>query len=373
MERISHRSGIMAAPDPASDIDNYLLKRLMPVEGVIPHLHGIEMYGNSIPAGTVGGDLFEYINFEQRYDIDARIKRALRLSEEFLQPHPSGADHNDVDELTDWFKSRPDYEPAMEAAYRRARSREQLRVAEDLADLYRTAGVLLVDAQGHGIISAKIASTVHDTFHAFMLSELDRHGKTTPYLFEMLNLRLAQSVTARNALGRGEKETAREIATMLYGEVRPSGHFRFVNFGHPPPLLFSAKSGKFIEVDKARMVQFLPLGLEVPEDHPDRKRYFSMHFRQKPAGYSDVAEITLIDPGDILFLYTDGVYDGSDEGVRRDLEGLVREHCLLSAKDICNRALEYAVKKDAQLEGSGQGDVIDDKTVFIIKRNVPGA
>ena len=29
---------------------------LMPVEGVIPHLTGIEMYGDSIPAGTVGGE-----------------------------------------------------------------------------------------------------------------------------------------------------------------------------------------------------------------------------------------------------------------------------------------------------------------------------
>ena len=37
--------------------------------------------------------------------------------------------------------------------------------------------------------------------HAFVLSELDRHGKTTPELFEKINFRLAQSVTARNALG----------------------------------------------------------------------------------------------------------------------------------------------------------------------------
>ena len=50
----------------------------MPVEGAIPHLRGIEMYGNSIPVGTVGGDLFEYINFQQRYNIDARIARALK-------------------------------------------------------------------------------------------------------------------------------------------------------------------------------------------------------------------------------------------------------------------------------------------------------
>jgi hypothetical protein len=38
----------------------------------------IEMYGNSIPARTVVGDLFEYINFQQRYDIDARLQRALK-------------------------------------------------------------------------------------------------------------------------------------------------------------------------------------------------------------------------------------------------------------------------------------------------------
>jgi len=47
-------------------IDEYLRERLMPVEGAIPHIPGVEMFGNSIPAGTVGGDLFEYINFQQR-------------------------------------------------------------------------------------------------------------------------------------------------------------------------------------------------------------------------------------------------------------------------------------------------------------------
>src|SRR5215475_10351283 len=332
----------MVRPDKDSTIDDYLRQRLMPVEGAIPHIPGIEMYGDSIPVGTVGGDLFEYINFQQRYDLDARIARAITLSKEFLEPLPTGAaPRNSVDDHVEWLKSRPDYRTEIETEYRSARSSDQVRVAEDLRELYSTAGVLLVDGQGHGLISAKIASTVHDTFHAFMLSELDQHGKTTPELFENLNLRLAQSVTARNALGISEKENAREIATMLYGEVHPYGYFRFVNFGHPPPLVFSAEYRRFVELDRDRMVQFLALGLQLPADHPDLKRYFSMKLRPREANSSDVAEITLMSPGDILFLYTDGVYDGSDDEERQHLEAVMREHYQQSSRDICNALLEH--------------------------------
>src|SRR5215469_2233262 len=143
-----------------SNIDEYLRERLMPVEGAIPRIPGIEMFGNSIPAGTVGGDLFEYINFQQRYDIDARIQRAQRLAKEFLEPLPLGVPvRNAVDDHIRWLKTTPGYKPEMETEYRFARSSEEVRVAEDLRDLYSTAGVLVVDAQGHEIISAKIAST----------------------------------------------------------------------------------------------------------------------------------------------------------------------------------------------------------------------
>ena len=349
-------------------IDEYLRKRLMPVEGAIPHLQGIDMYGNSAPVEAVGGDLFEYINFRQRYDIDARIQRALKLSKEFRESLPAGATpRNSVDDHVDWLRLRPDYRPELETEYRNARSSEQVRVAENLRELNNMAGVLLVDAEGHGIIAAKIASTVHDTFHALMLAELDHRGKTTPGLFERLNLRLAQSVTARNVLGRSEKEDAREIATMLYGEVHPHGYFRFVNFGHPPPLVFSAEYRKFMKTD-TRMVQFLPLGLQIPEDHPDRNRYFSLQFRPR-ANSSDVAELTLMSPGDFLFLYTDGVYDGSDNQERQQLERVLHDHYLKPAKDICNALLEYALEQDEHRRKIGEEDRIDDKTVFIVKRD----
>jgi serine phosphatase RsbU (regulator of sigma subunit) len=106
---------------------------------------------------------------------------------------------------------------------------------------------------------------------------------------------------------------------MFNDEVHPNGHFRFVNFGHPPPLVFSAADRKSMEIDRTRMVQFLPL-VPIPEDHPERSRYLSLQFRHW-TNSSDVAELALISPGDILFLYTDGVYDGTDRQERRQIEG----------------------------------------------------
>ena len=91
----------MTTPNADVSIDEYLRERLMPVEGAIPRIPGIEMYGNSVPVERVGGDLFEYINFQQqRYDIDARIRQALTLSKEFLDPLPAGAlPRNSVDDI----------------------------------------------------------------------------------------------------------------------------------------------------------------------------------------------------------------------------------------------------------------------------------
>ena len=268
----------MATRQVEPSIDEYLRKRLMPVEGAIPQLAGIDMYGNSIPASTVGGDLFEYINFQQRYNIDARIARALKLSKDYLEPLPKGeTPRNAVDAHVQWLKTRPGYKPVCRS---RVQKSEKFRTGKNLPktcrSLYTTAGVLLVDAQGHGIISAKIASTVHDTFHSLMLSELDHSGKTTPGS----SRRSISGWRSRSLPGtrwEGTKMTIRvRSRPCSTAKSVPAGHFRFVNFGHPPPLVFSAEFDRFMEIDDARMVQFLALGLEIPEDHPDRNKYLSM-------------------------------------------------------------------------------------------------
>ena len=124
-----------------------------------------------------------------------------------------------------------------------------------------------------------------------------------------------------------------------------------------------------MKIEKDRMTQFPALGLEVPEDHPDRSKYISIERRLNQINSSDLEEIKLMNTGDIIFLYTDGVYDGSDQMDRQAIEQIVEQHKREPAKEICNAILDYALRNDDRLRQTDETDRIDDKTVFIIKSN----
>jgi hypothetical protein len=51
------------------------------------------------------------------------------------------------------------------------------------------------------------------------------------------------------------------------------------------------------------------------------------------------------------------------------LEAVMPEHYDERAKEICNALLDHAVRQDDRLRQSGDADLIDDKTVFIVKRS----
>jgi len=74
----------MAGTYKAPSIDEYLRKRLMPVEGAIPHVQGIEMYGNSIPAGTVGGDATRQVSASRAGKVYRRGFVSTRLAATLL-------------------------------------------------------------------------------------------------------------------------------------------------------------------------------------------------------------------------------------------------------------------------------------------------
>ena len=47
---------------------------------------------------------------------------------------------------------------------------------------------------------------------------------------------------------------------------------------------------------------------------------------------------------------------------------VLREHYRQPARDICNALLDYAVKQDDLLRANDDSALIDDKSVFIVKR-----
>ena len=63
----------------AGELDNFeeIARYLLPQPGEVPALAGIDIYGGSLSLnGRVGGDHLIYVDFKQRFDLEARIQRA---------------------------------------------------------------------------------------------------------------------------------------------------------------------------------------------------------------------------------------------------------------------------------------------------------
>jgi hypothetical protein len=67
----------------------------------------------------------------------------------------------------------------------------------------------------------------------------------------------------KSELGFEADENWRENATTFCGGIRPHGHFRFLDFGYPPPLLFSAayKTSCNFCLSEWQLPRIIPTGL----------------------------------------------------------------------------------------------------------------
>jgi hypothetical protein len=111
----------------------YLAHRLIPTAGAIPRISGIDIHGVTLPLnGVAGGDLITYVDFQERFDLDARIRRAL------------GSGQTDM--------------------------------ARVLQKLKQTGGILVADVAGHDFTDAARAAMLHQAFHTGALYEMDLNG-----------------------------------------------------------------------------------------------------------------------------------------------------------------------------------------------------
>jgi serine phosphatase RsbU (regulator of sigma subunit) len=289
---------------------HYTAQHLAPAPGAIPRMPGIDIFGMTVPLnGVVGGDLITYVNYQDRFDLDARIQRAIAL--------------------------------------------EQDGMAQALQRLKRAGGILVADVAGHEFVDAMRALMLHQAFHTGALYEMDLNGEITVRLFEQINTRFLKSKTLRNL---NLDRDAGAYVTLIYGEISSTGRFRFVSAGHPAPLVFSREYNRFVDICEDRLFSYPPVGLQPIEDHADVRHY------ERALGYKkhySLNELNLMGRGDILLLYTDGLTDGFSEFMQKDLESIISRVISQSAQEICHAILEgrSAIAKQS-----------DDLSLVVIKR-----
>jgi serine phosphatase RsbU (regulator of sigma subunit) len=234
-----------------SELENFeeIATYLIPQPGEVPRLDGIDVCGGTLALnGVVGGDHLIYVDFNQRFDLEARIQQALEVG--------------------------------------------RLDVVRNLERSRHMAGIALLDVSGHRVTDALITAMLHQAFLLGALYELDMYGQVTRRLFENLNTRFYQS------------SSPHKFVSMLYGEITDEAKFRFLAAAQPFPVVFSNHHDRFMEVSPDLCVSFPPLGM-VPSFHvTDRDRMSS------PLGFKDQYELNewvLMGAGDILVLFTDGL------------------------------------------------------------------
>lgn len=275
-----------AAESLAKELQNFqeIAHQLLPEPGEVPRLQGVDVWGGTRPlTGAVGGDHIIYVDFKQRYDLDARIVRA--------------------------------------------EAKGQTTVADGLRRCQRRAGIAVLDVSGHQMTDALLAAMMHQAFLLGALYELDRYGQITTRLFENLNTRLYRS------------SGAHKFVALLYGEVSEDGTFRFLVAGQPFPRVFSYRENRFMTVEADRRRSAPPIGIQPSLNVIDRAT------NESPFGFKEQYEVNewaLLGAGDILLLYTDGLSEhGDDRYFPGRVEALVRD-----VKDRTAREIYDAIQSD---------------------------
>jgi len=282
-----------------AELENFqgMARSLLPTPGEVPKLRGIDIYGGTLSLnGVVGGDHLIYVDFKQRFDLDARIRQA-------------------ADE-------------------------QRWEVVENLRRCQRMAGVVLIDVSGHRVTDALLAAMLHQAFLLGAIYELDMFGHITRRLFENLNTRFYQS------------SAAHKFVSLIYGEISENSMFRFLSAAQPFPIVFSREHNRFMEVSRDLCVSFPPLGILPSINVIDRNTTTSeLGFK----AHYELNEWTLMGHGDILLLPTDGLVEhsrGNEDYCPVHLERRLREVQHLPAREIFE-----AIMADLQAFNAPSDDV----------------
>ncbi|MCU0486609.1 MAG: SpoIIE family protein phosphatase, partial [Anaerolineales bacterium] len=186
-------------------------------------------------------------------------------------------------------------------------------------------GLAIADVSGHGIASALVMTA----FRALLRTKA--RGRLGPAQIARTINHLLPEFTGNN-----------HFITLLYAILEvPSGRLTYTSCGHPPPLLLRA--GGKVE--------------QLAQNHTALGIFPNLHFTDAHV---------LLNPGDILALYTDGVTElanrqGEAFGMPR-LVQVIRENRTLAAAEMVQQVIEAAQAF------AGSSGFLDDLTLVIVRR-----
>lgn len=193
-------------------------------------------------------------------------------------------------------------------------------------------GVFIADVSGHGTPAAVLMAITHAIAHT-------RPGFPKPVneVLSHLNGHLARSYTPSGS-----------FVTAFYATFDPaSGKVAFSSAGHNPPRLL--RNGKIVPLEESGG---LPLGILPDQTYPEAT--------------------AVLQPGDVLLLYTDGITEAMTPMNRdgaRELFGLERlDRLLMSHSKQSAREIIAAVELAVQQFRAGEAPT-DDQTIVVLRRD----
>jgi len=201
------------------------------------------------------------------------------------------------------------------------------KMEEDLMELS------IGDVAGKGLIAAEVASNLH-----IAKITAKRFNPSIDELLKQLNNVLCESIDLLK-LGVNIPGESGRFMTYFYGQLQKDGRFNYVRAGHDRPILLRGDD-----------ITELPGG-ELPLGIIEDVKY--------------TINVTNIDAGDVLTLYTDGIIDTVSREAERfgtdRLKEVIHRSKGASAKETVGNILE-AVKKHRN--GAHK---VDDRTLVVLK------
>lgn len=216
------------------------------------------------------------------------------------------------------------------AAYLPARAQEE--IGGDFYDVFPTADgraeVVIGDVSGKGIEAAALAAATRSTIHAFA------YQASSP----------GPTLTRTNEVLCSQSPHPESFVTAFLADIEPStGLTRYTNAGHPPVLAYHSGG----EVESCTF-GLPPLCLKPDQEFVERQ--------------------CVLQPGDKMLLYTDGISEARHDGEMFGIEGIervLRECGQLSADQIVQCVISAAKEWS-------HGRLTDDVAIVVVERLPPG-